>query len=388
MKPRLAFPALVTLLASTACTPVGPTAPTATATVPVEAPDPPAATQWLCRPDRAGDPCLGADLDATVLRPDGTRAVAHERPAAHPSVDCFYVYPTVDLRLRPGNHEDLGDDAAALRTTLTQVGRFGETCALWVPLYRQVTLGTYLRPAAGEGLEHGLDVAFSDVERAFREYLAQSGARKIVLVGHSQGAAMIVRLLRRFFDHDPAMQARLLLAMPIGGVVTVPIGATTGGTFDRLPICTRAGETGCVVAYRTFAAGEPAQRGREPIPPGQHAVCVDPAALDAAPGGSALLSRAYFPLRPGSRRFLVGVDDVTTPFIEVPAFYAARCVAGPDGYDHLEVSDRPPPGDPRTSPVDFARTWPHFGKLGLHVLDMQLAQGDLIDLIARRAPAP
>lgn len=385
--PRLASSssllALLALAAIACAPPADPVAP-----VMVTAPPPPPAAvgaRWLCRPDRADDPCRTADLDATELRPDGTRVVVHERRAEHPAVACFYVYPTVDLRLRPGNHEDLDDDAAALAATMSQAARLTETCALWVPLYRQVTLGAYLHPRAGEGLPRELDEAFSDVERAFREYLAQSGSRKIVLFGHSQGAAMIVRLLQRFFDHDPAMQARLLLAMPIGGVVRVPNGATTGGTFDRIPICTQSGETGCVVAYRTFAAGEPAEPGRQPLPPGQHGVCVDPASLDAAPGAGRFLSRAYFPITPRSLRFLRGVDDVPTPFVEVPSFYAARCANGPDGYDYLEVSDRPPPGDARTSPVDFASTWSRFGKLGLHVLDVQLAEGDLVDLVARRA---
>src|SRR5262249_52893971 len=60
---------------------------------------------WLCRPDLPNDRCH-ADLTATEIHPDGSRTIVPHQPAAAPAVDCFYVYPTVDLGLTPANHTD------------------------------------------------------------------------------------------------------------------------------------------------------------------------------------------------------------------------------------------------------------------------------------------
>jgi hypothetical protein len=338
------------------------------------------ATRWLCRPDLAlaDDPCRSADLTATELHADGTRTLVAHHAAANPSVDCFYVYPTVDLELVPGNHEDLADTRRMRATAVAQAARFTEACALWVPLYHQVTIGTYLQPKGV--LERGLSIGFADIERAFAEYLAHADAsRKIVLVGHSQGAEMVNRLLRRFFDDDPAMRARLLLAMPIGGDVDTLAGSTRGGTAKNIPTCTRADETGCIVAYRSYAAGERVEPDRWAPPAGHETVCTSPG--DPRP----TLSRTYFAVWPELRRFMHGVDDVTTPFVLLRDFYAARCVRGPDGYAWLEVSQQPSPNDKRQGPVDLRDRRFRIGNLGLHILDMQLAQGDLVDMVARRA---
>ncbi|MDB5212399.1 MAG: lysophospholipase [Myxococcaceae bacterium] len=345
-----------------------------------------ASASWLCRPDLPSDPCRSADLTATELRADGSRVLVAHRPAEHPAVDCFYVYPTVDLELVPGNHEDLADVRRMRATTLAQAARFTEACALWVPLYRQVTIGTYLQ--SKETLERGLAFAFADVERAFAEYLARADrSRKIVLVGHSQGAEMVVRLLRRFFDDDPAMRARLLLAMPIGGDVDVLTGDTRGGTAKNVPTCTRPDEIGCIVAYRTYAAGERVEADRWAPPSGHETVCVDPSIIDRAAPAVHRFSRSYFAVWPELRGFMHGTDDVTTPFVLLRDFYGARCVRGPDGFAWLEASVAPATGDSRQSPVELRDRRFRIGKLGLHVLDLQFAQGDLVDMIARRVTA-
>ena len=40
--------------------------------------------------------------------------------------------------------------------------------------------------------------------------------------------------------------------------------------------------------------------------------------------------------------------------------------------------------DARVSPIDLSSFWLR-GRMGLHLLDLQFAQGDLIDMVARRA---
>ncbi len=330
---------------------------------------------WLCRPDLPADRCR-VDLTATEIHPDGSRTVVPHVPAAAPKVDCFYVYPTVDLSLVPRNHDDFSNLDPMSRPTTAQAARLAEVCNLYVPLYRQVTIGTYLFGARPR--EARLAVAFSDVADAFAHYLGQyNQGRKIVLVGHSQGAEMVVRLLRRFFEQDPALKERLLLAMAIGGAVDVPPGRLSGGTLPTIPLCSRPDELGCVVAYQTRRAGNDASPGGLGPHPGNETACVNPAGVDRTERRP--FSRAYLPVSV----LLTGARGVTTPFVVYRDFYAGQCVSGPGGYRYLAVSEARGAGDTRESPFDLGQVGLNTG-LGTHILDMQFPQGDLIDMVARR----
>jgi hypothetical protein len=337
---------------------------------------------WLCLPGRS-DECAG-DLSATELHADGTRTIeASPPPAASPKADCFYVYPTVDMSLIPGNHDDFLDRAPMAMATVAQAARFRETCALYVPFYRQVTIGSYLQPR--RDLDGRLAFAFSDVDAAFEVYLQKyNHGRPIVLLGHSQGADMIARLVTKYFDGDPAMRARLVVATPIGAEVAVAKGSASRGTFVNVPACTRASETGCVIAYRSHAAGDAVDPGRAKPPAGYETLCVNPG--DVEHNTMHAMSRAYLPITDRTRRRMRGADGVTTPFMMLRDFYAARCADGPDGYRYLEVAIAKAAGDVRENPVDFARM-PFKKQLGLHLVDYQLPQGDLLDDVARRVAA-
>jgi hypothetical protein len=336
---------------------------------------------WLCRPDLERDVCR-IDATATELRPDGSQAVIPPVPAERPRVDCFYVYPTVDYGLFPGNHTDTRDEQGAALATASQIAPFREACALYVPVYRQVTIGTYLFGSKGD--DPRSMVAFSDVEDAFLHYMGQyNHGRKVVLLGHSQGADMIVHLLQTRFEHDPVMRGRLLVAMPIGGPVEVPKGRTLGGTFETLPLCTRPDELGCVVAYQSRPddgkkVGKPAFQPK----PGNEIACVNPAREGKT--DARLFSRTFFPLSTQTRSWLTGAENLTTPFLLLRDFYTGRCVDGPDGYRYLAVAAAPPAGDARRSPLDLENSR-FTGTLGLHVVDFQFAMGDLIDLVAHKA---
>ena len=343
------------------------------------------AARWVCRPDIPGSPCA-RDRTATEVRADGSRVLVPPPRQTEPKVDCFYVYPTVDLSLLAGNHDDFSDTGKMEAVTFAQAASFSEACTVYAPLYRQITIGTYLRSEATR--ERGLEVAFSDVADAFLHYLGRyNKGRPIVLLGHSQGAEMVVRLLRRFFDADPVLRERLLVAMPIGGHVEVAAGSPVGGTFATLPLCTQRGQRGCVVAYRSYRAGEPVT----PLPadkasPGHVTACVNPA--DVAGNARHPLSRSLLPLSPAMRdtigEALGGMDDVQTPMLMLRDFYSAQCVEGADGYRYLAVWPSAEAGDVRAKPFAL-KAWRFNTAFGLHVLDYQLPQGDLIDLVKERA---
>jgi hypothetical protein len=342
-----------------------------------------AASMWVCRPDLPADACR-ENRDATELRADGRDVVVPFVPGAGPAADCFYVYPTVDLTMTPGNHTDFSDTDRMREWTFGQVARFGETCRLFAPLYRQMTFGTYF--GSDEEHAHRFELAYADVLASFRWYLAHADAsRPLVLIGHSQGAQMIERLLQSLFDggsdQATALRARLLVAMPIGGDVQVADGSMTGGTFQRIPLCAAQADLGCVVAFGTFLPKGAKNPWPGAPPKGKREACVNP----AAPGdeGPHLLSGAVYPTHSRYRDGMPGSGIASTPFVVVPDFYTARCVDGRDGFRYLAVDEARAVGDARPSPVSF--DW--YGwktRLGLHVLDFQLAQDDLIRIVRRR----
>src|SRR5689334_15263129 len=78
-----------------------PAAPAAPAAAPAPAAPPPIVHTdysngdvWLCRPGIAKDYCK-VDLDATVIKADGTTTIEKFKSDPNAPIDCFYVYPTV-----------------------------------------------------------------------------------------------------------------------------------------------------------------------------------------------------------------------------------------------------------------------------------------------------
>ena len=325
---------------------------------------------WICRPDLPSDACRG-DLTTTELAADGSHVV-RVHPVAHDApVDCFYIYPTLDLNLIPGNHVDFSDLSKIRATAAAQIARFSEVCNVYAPLYRQATIATYLSSKGDQ--QHFFDVAYSDIAAAFHAYLVHFDRGKpIVIIGHSQGSQMAAHLLRDTFDQSDALRPRLLVAFPIGFTVDIPDGRTTGGTFAHLAPCTRRDETSCIVSYLSMREGDTPNSLTNKVPAGHHALCVDPAA-------GPTLAESVFPV--GDRGAKLGV---TTPYVAVRDFYRAHCDSRPDGRDYLEVAEARVPGDRRPSLVDLGKS---LGGLGLHVYDLQFTQGDLIDLVRAKLAA-
>ena len=115
------------------------------------------------------------------------------------------------------------------------------------------------------------------------------------------------------------------------------------------------------------------------VPEGLTAMCVNPGNL-AHPDERATI-QAYFP----RHRELEGQDGITTPFVFYRDLYSARCVDGVKGRRVLEVAENDEPGGLRKHPVDLSQ-WLFGTRMGTHILDLQLPQGDLIELVRKRVP--
>jgi len=337
---------------------------------------------WLCKPGIANDYCLDSDLDATATLPDNSTEVETFSAGGDHDFDCFYIYPTVNLSSTPGNDTDFSNVDLQLDPLLSQAARFTSICRVFAPLYRQGTIGSFGAPNANQIF----NLAYGDVVEAFRHYLAQyNQGRNFVILGHSQGTSMASRLIQEEIDPLPHLRRRLISALLIGGSVAVPQGELVGGTFQNIPLCTSAEQTGCAIAYRSYADGYPPEGGSNAVGgPGMDTACTNPASLGGGPG---VFSKAYFPLFAYQPiyRTLIPENDFGTPFSLYENFYAGECVADDTGHSYLKVSAMPAAGDQRVDlvPYDSPVFAPSF--LGTHVMDYNFALGDMLEIVATQA---
>ncbi|MEA3044173.1 MAG: hypothetical protein QOH47_2011 [Sphingomonadales bacterium] len=363
------------------------TAQPAQSTPPPSAPAAPldysAADLWLCLPGRA-DACA-APLATAELEPNGYGAVTTPTPAADPPIDCFYVYPTVSRDPTP-NSDTIPGRTEEIGATIVQFGRFATICRPYAPVYRSATLSMIPRARAGENVAPLFDLAYRDVRAAWLYYLDHyNRGRPVVLIGHSQGTIHLTRLLAEEIENRPAA-ARLLSALLIGFAVEVPEGQVVGGTLRRTPLCTRAGETGCVVTYMSFRAAAPPPPGAlmgRAVRPGMTAGCVNPAALA---GGSARLDSYWFAMPSqmgGPPTIWSSTGPAPTPFLHTNGLISGECRHdGPAGW--LAISVNADPADARTDDVPGDVPIPGWG---MHLGDVGYAQGDLIRLVAAQRDA-
>lgn len=347
---------------------------------------------WLCHPDI--DDVCDESLDATIIQADGSVEIEAFEPAKDPSIDCFYVYPTVSVD--PGANSDLVPDPDFEGLTArNQVARLGAHCRVYAPVYRQVTL-TALIERLGGGSSSGVDagqIAFDSVLDAWKHYVTNyNDGRGFVLVGHSQGAGILRRLMEQEIDGDNVLRDRLISALLLGTTVAVPVGADVGGSFTNIPLCRNASQIACVMSYASFLDTAPPPEdslfGRAST---GVAACTNPANLA---GGRGTL-RPYFESdRSGGpfneRAFVRVVEEpwldgaeITTPWVVLPGLVEAECVVR-DGFSYLEITILDDPADLRTNDLGGEVPLPSFG---LHIIDANLGMGDFMDIIGEQAEA-
>jgi len=349
------------------------------------------AKSWLCRPGRH-DAC-DTDLTTTVIAPDGKLTRETWTADANAPVDCFYVYPTVSTDPTP--YSDMIADAAELNVIRQQFARFGSKCRRYAPLYRQITLAGLRLLQAGKAppgmtLDHGLQ--YDDVRDAWRYYLEHDNqGRGFVLIGHSQGSFILAELIRQEIDDKP-VQKRMVSAILAGTTLAVPRGKDVGGAFQHVPLCHTASQTGCVITYASF---------RSTVPPpantlfgkvaGENmmAACTNPAALSGGSGAlHAYLTTDGSSLVPTSppKPWVVPERQIGTPWVSVPGLLTAQCTSN-DNATYLEVTIKADPVGRRTSDItgDIVVNGQVLANWGLHLVDMNLAMGNLIDIVGRQA---
>jgi pimeloyl-ACP methyl ester carboxylesterase len=330
-------------------------------------------TVWLCFPGRSADPC-GGSLATTVVRADGGTSVEHPRPASHPLIDCFYVYPTVSSEQR-GN-SDLRIQLPEVVVAQAQAARFSQVCRVFAPMYRQITDSGLTDPKLhASPLE-----AYDSVLDAWRDYLAHDNhGRGVVLIGHSQGAYVLKHLVATEIERSPAQRRLLVSTILLGGQVLAPNSRHDQGTFTDVPPCSSPSDTGCAIAYSSFGRTPPprARFGRDASAT-THVMCVNP----ASPGSTS--TQPVAPLFPTILIRLLGGTlpaSVNTAWVALPDLYTARCERQGTA-SWLQITRTNLPGDTRPAvKPEFGPGW------GLHATDVNIALGDLVRVVGLQAHA-
>lgn len=343
------------------------TAPDPTPPPPVDYSDP---THWMCRPG-VDDGTCSANLDALVVPPTGDRTPAPYKAAKAPPIDCFYVYPTASTD--PTMFSDLKPDREETRAVHGQAARLGAQCRLFVPIYHQFTAAALryemvssLRAAKLPKID--FDIPYRDILAAWRDYLKRDNkGRGVVLVGHSQGAMILKRLIADEIDGKPAQ--KLLVGAYLAGNDDL-----TTDSFKSIKPCVAMGQTGCLTAWSSYRVDYQGRRIFGGAGSGKTAICVNP----AAPGGGRGALKAYLP-----RPQLAPQSD--PPYVEMLGQLTAECVTDGAG-SVLRI---------RIEPTQYADVLDYvFGRYasaspgwGLHPLDISLVQGNMLDMIGAQATA-
>jgi pimeloyl-ACP methyl ester carboxylesterase len=187
---------------------------------------------WISRPGMG-------ESDPARWLPEGASRAPQPVCAA-----VFFVHPTL---------ADAQSRALAETFVRGMASPFGDAAQLWAPRYREATIGAFLTdtPAA----QQALALAYGDVVQAFDHFIAKTDPNTpIVLVGHSQGARHLLRLLR---DRGAglAMSRKVVAIYLIGW----PVSWQHDLSVSDFVACRTPEQTNCVVSWQSF--GEPADPG-------------------------------------------------------------------------------------------------------------------------------
>ena len=357
---------------------------------PAPAPDYRKPETWLCRPG-AKDPCSG-DASTSRVAADAVVTLDMLPAAKNPKIDCFYVYPTVSTDPTPNS--DMTADPAELGVAQAQAAPFRQACRVFAPLYRQVTLATLRDRMMGKPVTADPTMGLRDVSAAFADYMKHDNkGRGVILIGHSQGSGVLKALMQTEIEGKPVAK-QIIAAYLAGHNLLVPQGADVGGDLKSTPLCRSSMQTGCVVAWVSFRDTMPVPPaslfGRPPAsaPAGMAVACTNPAALTNNPSGAGRTA-----LRPLMVNRTGIVDNGTpapkwakgrniyTPFVALPGLLTGECMTR-ENANVLSVGINADPADPRTDTIngDVMVGGQVVPGWGLHLIDMQVAMEDLVDL--------
>jgi len=146
-----------------------------------------------------------------------------------------------------------------------QLQPFDHSCNCFAPYYRQLGLESLKMPV--QDFLDNIRYPYEDLKNAFYYYMDHlNGGRPFILVGHSQGSALLQELLR--LEFSDGQFDRQFIAAYVSGFSMVH---SDFEVFPHLKLAQAADDIGVIITYNSSAKGRKPSRV---IRPG--AVCVNP----------------------------------------------------------------------------------------------------------------
>jgi len=167
--------------------------------------------------------------------------------------DVFYIFPTLntskkDIRWNVPLNDVEQNDKVINKAVLYQASAFAKSGKVYVPYYRQAHYRSFVKGFKEEG-EKALQIAYSDVKKAFEIYLKKhNNNRPIIIAAHSQGSKHGIQLLKDFFDEKKLHQK--LIAAYLPGMRIKP------NEFKSVKPMILSNEIGGFISWNTFKKGK------------------------------------------------------------------------------------------------------------------------------------
>ncbi|GCF93277.1 hypothetical protein NRIC_11680 [Enterococcus florum] len=201
----------------------------------------------LEQPAKAGDEIEAADYH------DVDNWIEKTTDPTEPA-DVFMLYPTAYQRKKEQSPVSTMDNinvrAGAQVFLANQGSAFESSGNVFMPMYRQFDANWLLSQPKEQQAEYTNGIPKADVLAAFDYYIQNyNEGRPFILVGHSQGAALIKEILFDYLKEHPEVNQRMIAAYVIGQAVTRPELAANPHT----KFATGPDDTGVIISYNTVS---------------------------------------------------------------------------------------------------------------------------------------
>ena len=170
--------------------------------------------------------------------PDELREVNRERKKA----SAFYVHSTTYWgdNWNP-RRKSIPQERVKNLLIINQAAAFSACCEVFAPHYRQAHLYSFW-DIQGDGLK-AFRVAYQDIKDAFEEFININGDKPFILAGHSQGTALLSRLIIEF-ETKKYFTDNLITAYLVGFNIKED-------QFKNVQSCKSAIDAGCYLSWNT-----------------------------------------------------------------------------------------------------------------------------------------